>query len=197
MGWHLRKPTDSAIQSLLASLAATSVNYPKLGFSRETCPNNYKQNHLRQVVGQGRAAFDRARLGLRTWAMVDGIDWLRLCRQTDSPVAVGQVVATLTQLFGIWALTPCKIVFCHGLDGNDPACNRAEFGYGTLPGHVFFGEERFTVIYDPQTGAVHYELMAYTRPAKLTSAVGRPVATLYQRRFARDSADALAAFIHA
>jgi len=191
MGWHLRKPTNSAIQRFLASLDGASLNYPTPGCSREACPKGYKQNHLCQVIGHGRAAFDQARRGLRAWAMVRELEWLELCRQTESEVAVGQVVATLTQILGVWTLNPCKIVYCQGLGDDDHESTRAEFGYGTLPGHVFMGEERFTVVFDPPTGTVRYELMAYTRPAALTSALGRPLASVFQRRFARDSADAM------
>ena len=71
--------------------------------------------------------------------------------------------------------------------------NVAAFGYGTLAGHPESGEERFEVRFDPQTGAVSYEIQAFSRPALLLSRLGYPFARRVQRRFAEASARALVA----
>ncbi len=193
MVWHLRKPTHATIHSYLASLTGVEVNYPNPGISRGACPPGYRKNYLSHQLGHGRECFARACRGLMTWAMVRDLGWLTLCRPAPA-VAIGQVVATLARPGGLWALNPCKIVYQQLAGDNPNAPNTAEFGYVTLPGHVFFGEERFSVRFDPKTEAVTYELCAYTKPATWLTAVGRPYATLFQKRFARESAASLARF---
>ncbi len=193
MVWHLRKPTHAALLRDLARLRGVLVTYPTPGISRGPCPTDYRTNHLCARIGRGREVFERAREGLQTWAMFTDLQWIDLCRPTPV-VAVEQVVATLARVGGVWAVNPCKIVYCQGFGDGDRASNTAEFGYGTLPGHVFLGEERFTVRFDPATGGVDYELCAYTRPASILTRFGQLYATRVQRRFARESARSLARF---
>jgi uncharacterized protein (UPF0548 family) len=68
----------------------------------------------------------------------------------------------------------------------------SEFAYGTLPGHVESGEERFRVSLDPASDRVVYQIAAFSRPAVLLSKLGYPLARRIQKRFATSSAEALA-----
>jgi uncharacterized protein (UPF0548 family) len=53
--------------------------------------------------------------------------------------------------------------------------------------HVEQGEERFLLDFDPNTGDLHYELEAVSRPRNLFAWMGYPVTRAFQHRFARDS----------
>ncbi len=148
--------------------------------------HRYTFDHSRFPLGRGRAVFERARAALFTWRHFE-IPWLELCGG-ESPVRPGQVVATLTHAFGLWFLSPCRVV-----DRIDPPSetNAVSFAYGTLPGHVACGEERFSVRIDPDTEQVVFEIFAFSRPAVALARVGRPFVRRLQRRFGADSAAAL------
>ena len=68
---------------------------------------------------------------------------------------------------------------------------RFGFAYGTLPHHVEAGEERFLVGWDREDDTVWYDILAFSRPANLLVRLGNPVARRLQRRFARDSLQAM------
>ena len=55
------------------------------------------------------------------------------------------------------------------------------FAYGTLPGHAETGEERFAVRYDPGSGSVYSEVVAFSRHATWWSRLGSPAASFVQR----------------
>jgi uncharacterized protein (UPF0548 family) len=56
-----------------------------------------------------------------------------------------------------------------------------------LPGHAESGEERFSVTWNQATGAVTYQVLAFSRPSLLAARAGAPITRWLQRRFARDS----------
>jgi uncharacterized protein (UPF0548 family) len=70
---------------------------------------------------------------------------------------------------------PCRVVYVVEQE------NRRGFAYGTLAGHPESGEERFAVHYDPATGDVHAEVIAFSRHATWWSRLGSPVTALAQR----------------
>ncbi len=65
--------------------------------------------------------------------------------------------------------------------------DRFGFAYGTLPGHVEKGEERFAVEWDHGDDSVHYDVLGFSRPKHPMAWPGYPLARSLQRRFARDS----------
>ena len=146
----------------------------------------YDLDHHRVVVGEGRAAFERAWDCVRAWGQFD-VSWARL-HGADEPAHVGQVVGTLVSFAGVWSLNPCRVVY---VQEPGPTGTIAAVGYGTLAGHVESGEERFRVSIDPQTGRVEYEIAAFSRPAQRMVRLGYPLARGVQRRFARESARAV------
>ena len=75
------------------------------------------------------------------------------CRRAE-----GSVVAPLATLGPLQVINPCRVVY---VEDDDDLC---AFGYGTLPGHVESGEERFEVRLEP-SGRVLYEIAAFSRPA--------------------------------
>jgi len=115
------------------------------------------------------------------------LGWVRLC-WPDAPIAEGTTVAILVFHFGFWSLSAARIVYV--LD--EPPGRRFGFAYGTLSEHAEKGEERFSVEWRGD-GSVWYELLAFSRPNHLLVRVARPLSRRLQRRFARDSLQAMLA----
>jgi uncharacterized protein (UPF0548 family) len=101
------------------------------------------------------------------------------------PLEAGRVVAPLVRLWGVWALAPCRIVYV--VDERDESGGRRYgFAYGTLRGHPESGEERFLVEHRADD-TVWYDLLAFSRPNHLLSALALPGVRRLQRRFGRRS----------
>jgi ATPase subunit of ABC transporter with duplicated ATPase domains len=66
-----------------------------------------------------------------------------------------------------------------------------EITASTLEGHVETGEERFEVCRDTRTDVVSYCVVAFSRPRVLLARLGTPIARMLQRRFGRESRQAM------
>ncbi len=66
----------------------------------------------------------------------------------------------IARVFGLWWVNACRVVY--HVDGHH-AARRFGFAYGTLPGHIEQGEERFMVEWDHEDN-VWYDLRAFSRP---------------------------------
>jgi uncharacterized protein (UPF0548 family) len=73
------------------------------------------------------------------------------------------------------------------------AIHRFGFAFGTLPGHMEQGEERFTVEWDRRDDSVWYELFAFARPKHPLARLGYPFTRWVQKRFAVESYAAMLA----
>lgn len=71
---------------------------------------------------------------------------------------------------------------------------RIGFAYGTLPGHVECGEERFTITWQ-EDDSVWYEIQAFSRPRYWMTRLTKPLARHWQKRFARESKSAMQAYV--
>ena len=89
----------------------------------------------------------------------------------------------LARVHGLWWLNACRIVYV--INERTPA-RRFGFAYGTLPGHVACGEERFTVEWD-EHDVVSYAIMAFSRPRYWMARLGYPLARRLQKRFVVES----------
>lgn len=186
----IRRPHPSEISATLA--ADPPLSYPEVGATSdpaalESIPDRYDLDHHRFVLGTGRALYDRARASLLAWRHFD-IPWLELHGDTAGVVS-DQAVATVVRVAGLWLVNPCRVVYVEGASGD---ADETAFAYGTLPGHVEQGEERFSVRLDGIDEEVAYEVTAFSRPARLLSRIGYPWARRVQRRFVAASAEALA-----
>lgn len=68
---------------------------------------------------------------------------------------------------------------------------RFGFVYGTLPGHVECGEERFQVEWNRNDDSVWYDIFAFSRPNHFLARIGYPIVRRIQKKFASDSAAAM------
>lgn len=158
---------------------ALAWTYPNPGCTRTgEFPKGYDIDSAECRLGSGEAVFARARLALRDWRQFPS-SWVSI----DDPrphVQTGSTLTLTARAMGIWWVNACRIVYV--LD--EP--RRFAFAYGTLPGHVEQGEERFQVEQRPD-GSVWYSILAVSRPRHWAARLGYPIARVYQWRFRRDS----------
>jgi len=86
---------------------------------------------------------------------------------------------------GVWWLNACRVVYVVDDDG---PISKFGFAYGTLPGHVESGEERFLIEWDRGDDGVWYDIVAFSHPHRFSARLGYPVVRRLQKRFGRDSA---------
>jgi uncharacterized protein (UPF0548 family) len=182
----LHRPTDEEIGELLSSQQHQAFRYPDPGIVRLTAPQGYTADHHRIRLGSGLEVFRRAVEALERWEMFN-IGWVQLC-WPDAPIETGTTVAVLAHLPSFWSLNACRIS-C--VIDEDKEVRRCGFAYGTLPEHVESGQESFTIEFHGKDGSVWYDLFAYSRPNHFLAKLGYPVTRLLQKRFARDSMDAM------
>lgn len=149
----------------------------------------YDLDHNRVRIGEGPAAFARAAGELRRWRQFPE-PWTRVLSadgSTRPEVRDGAELAVLIHALGLWWLNSARIVYV--LDEDGPV-RRVGYAYGTLPGHVERGEERFSVeLLDD--GSVWYDILAFSRPRYWMTRLAYPLARRLQWRFVVASQEAM------
>jgi uncharacterized protein (UPF0548 family) len=181
-------PTAHQLDALFTRLRSAALTYADAGITRDArAPTGFAVDHNRILLGHGPEIFARAADAMRHWRQFD-IPWLSLERR-GTAIQTGEIVAVVPRVFGFVTVSPCRIVYV--IDEHTPDAARFGFGYGTLPGHVGRGEERFLVEHTYADDRVHYEIFAASQPGLLLTRLGYPMMRLMQRRFARDSKTAM------
>jgi uncharacterized protein (UPF0548 family) len=181
------RPSEARIAAFLDRQRGLPLSYPHAGCTLGEPPAGYVVDHNRVRLGEGEPVFQHAVAALRRWAMFD-VGWVEI-RPQQAPIAEGTTVAILGRALGVWSLFACRIVRVieeHGL------VEAFGFAYGTLPGHMLSGEERFLVQWDHREDSVWYDLRALSRPTRLGWRLGYPLVRSVQRRFAPESLQAMA-----
>ena len=179
----LTKPDPEQILRFLKERESDKFSYSEVGATRGTPPANYNIDHNRQLLGKGREDFEKAKNAIRHWKMFE-IPGLSLF-YPNTPVESGRDVALLARHLGFWSLSSCRIAYV--IDEE----NRFGFAYGTLTEHVETGEERFTVEFDPESGEVWYDILAFSLPGNILVWLGYPYSRYRQKRFAMESKAAM------
>jgi uncharacterized protein (UPF0548 family) len=179
----------SSVQTALHDVAAALPTYvgPE-ALDLDAAPAGFALDRYDAIVGHGPADFDRARLGLRTWAthLVRGVG----VQPPSTPVSLGAVyLVTLGTPFASIA-APCRVTRV-----TDEAAHWG-FSYRTLPGHPELGEEAFDVRID-EGGDVRLGITAVSRHAGLVMQIAGPAARVVQRRVTRAYGRALRDFVAA
>ena len=104
-------------------------------------------------------------------------------------------MGVLGRHFGLWSLNAFRIIYL--IEEEASLLKRYGFAFGTLPGDVERGEERFTVEWHRADDSVSYEVFAFARPAHPLARAGSPFVRLVQRQFAAASLRAMAAAVNA
>ena len=179
----LRKPSADALRRFLAARADRPFTYGAVGATAGTPPAGYVVDRTRVRLGRGEAVFRSAVPALRRWEQFR-LGWAEAW-PPDTPIQAGEVVAVTGRAVGFWWLNACRVVYA--VDEAGPV-SKFGFAYGTLPGHVESGEERFLVEWDRGDDGVWYDVLAFSRPNHVVTRLGYPVVWRLQRRFGRDSA---------
>jgi uncharacterized protein (UPF0548 family) len=187
--FFLSKPPEGEIRAFLLAQEDSPLSYPEVGATRDRAPVGYNVDHNRVRLGEGPKVFERAVSAIRQWKMF-AMPWLKLC-WPDAPIKAGATVAVLAAHFGFWSLNACRIVYELGTGTN---ADKYGFAYGTLTGHAEVGEERFSVEFHEEDGAVWYDLYSFSRPTGLAR-LAYPFSRALQRRFIRDSKNAMCKFV--
>jgi uncharacterized protein (UPF0548 family) len=182
---RLGRPTTDQVRAHLATQRDLAFTHDDVGATRDDrAPAGYAHDHSRQHLGTGEATFARAREAIRAWAMFPApLAWIE---PLPIPIEVGQQAGVVIHALGLWWLNAARIVYVI----DEP--RRFGFAYGTLPGHVERGEERFLVEWLADD-SVWYDLRAFSQPRYWPVRIGKPVARALQRRFARMSKAAMLA----
>jgi uncharacterized protein (UPF0548 family) len=171
---------DRALQQAACLPASYRAEIDTLGGpDRVLVPPGFDCDHTRTQIGHGIEAFRAARQAFLAWLQFD-LGWVRVANP-DAPIAPGQLVAVEAHALGLWSLNISRILYTI----DEPA--RFGFAYATTSMHVERGEERFLIEFDPDSGAVYYDLLAVSQPASLLARLAYPYTRSQQRRFARDS----------
>ena len=179
----LRKPSVDALRRFLAAQAQLPFTYEAVGATAETPPAGYVVDRTRIKLGEGEPVFRSAIAALRRWQQFQ-LGWVEAW-PSDTPIQKGEVVAVMGRAIGVWWLNACRIVYV--VDETGPI-SKFGFAYGTLPGHVESGEERFLIEWNQGDDAVWYDIIAFSRPNRFSARLGYPVVRRLQKRFGRDSA---------
>ena len=177
-----RKPTDELLQSFVHTQSKLDYTYRGVGTTASVTPSGYQLDQSRFTLGHGEQVFQRAQAALRNWQQFN-LGWARAF-PGNTPIAAGQTVAVIFYRCGLWFTCSARIVYAV----NEP--RQFGFAYGTLPGHIESGEERFLVGID-EDGVVWYEIRAFSRPSHILTKLGYPYVRRLQKWFVRESAAAM------
>jgi len=189
--WHtevvftLTRPSAVAVDQQIAAagrLPSASPRFLSLSSNLDPAkplPFGFVHDFKRSVIGHGQAEFAAGKWAFQQWTMFD-LGWARVVN-SKSQIEPKQIVAVEVHSLGLWTVNLSQI-----LEMVDSP-TRFGFIYATTKMHVEQGEERFLLDFDPNTGDLHYELEAVSRPRNLFAWMGYPVTRAFQHRFARDS----------
>jgi uncharacterized protein (UPF0548 family) len=183
----LRKPSGDALRRFLGTQRELPFTYDAVGAPAGTPPAGFMVDRTRIKLGEGEAVFQLAKAALRRWEQFR-LGWVEAW-SPDTPIVNGEVVAVMGRAVGVWWLNACRIVYVVEEAG---PLSKFGFAYGTLPGHVESGEERFLIEWDRSSGEVWYDILAFSRPNRFSARLGYPVVRRLQKRFGRDSGAAAA-----
>jgi uncharacterized protein (UPF0548 family) len=188
--WSFQQPTGHTIDAFLSQQKPLAPSYPEVGATRGDFPVGYNHDRNFCELGRGKAAFEAARQAISSWKMFPA-SWTRIL--PSHPPNEGNDVCLVFHLAGLYWLSAARIIYL--VDETEETAvdgvkGRFGFAYGTLPGHVEKGEERFTVAWLADDRVV-YELQAFSQPRYWMARLGKPLARHWQRRFVRDSQAAM------
>ena len=188
------KPTCHSVNQLLRKCETSRFTYDQIGATRQNrMPAGFHHDSSRIQLGHGRSDFQRAIDAFHEWRVFP-----RAMTEVLTPTAtidVGQVVAIQFKALFLWSVCPCRIVYVLDEQRESASVHRFGFGYGTLPGHVENGEERFLLEWDRDSDEIWYSIVAFSIPQHWLAKVAYPYARYQQSRFRRLSCESMLAAV--
>jgi uncharacterized protein (UPF0548 family) len=180
-----RKPSADSLQRVLAAQARLEFTNLSVGATAADGPTpaGYVVDHTRVELGRGAEVFERARATLLRWEQFR-LGWVETF-PGDTPLRPGETVIVLARVLGFWWTNAARIVYT--IDEPVEPVARFGFAYGTLPGHAESGEERFLIEWDRKTDQVWYDIRAFSRPRRILTRIGYPLARAMQKQFVKQS----------
>lgn len=153
-------------------------------------PPGFKLDHFEIELGHGEAIFQAAKAAIAQWRMFPRP--MATLDPEQTSIEAGQIVCVLFRAGPLWTVNACRI-----LKRIDDVGDVVRDGlvYGTLPGHVARGEERFLVEWNRATDAVTYSIHVFSRPAHWLIWLGYPYSRWQQNKFRRLSGEAMQAAV--
>uniref|UniRef100_UPI0028E8CEFC YndJ family transporter n=1 Tax=uncultured Cellulomonas sp. TaxID=189682 RepID=UPI0028E8CEFC len=154
-----------------------TLTYPDVGATQHgTLPPRYRHLRVRHLLTAGSTAHDLAVVGdaLLRW-QVHAAANIEL-RHDAAAAAPGVRVASRVGIGPVRLHEPCEVVWV------EQDADRVGFGYGTLPGHLFRGEESFVVERD-DAGDLWFAVTAYSVADLWWVHGARPLVPLGQRLY--------------
>lgn len=182
----LRKPSAETAGRFLATQVDLPFTYPDVGATAKSLPEGYDVDRTRLQLGEGETVYTAAISALKRWQQFR-LGWVDVW-PGDSPIRPREIVVVMGRSVGAWWLNACRIIYV--IDENAPV-SRFGFAYGTLPGHMERGEERFLIEFNHADNSVWYEILAFSRPNHYLAKLGYPVVRRFQKRFGRYSSAAM------
>jgi len=181
----VKRPDHELILRTAEKYRHTELAYTQAGWTREyRCPKGFTTNRSSAVIGSGEPVFQRAKAAICDYQMLQ-FGWIQTVGPQE-PLARNSVVCILARHRGLYSLNVARVIY---VDNSQP--DRFGFAYGTTQEYPLAGEERFTVSIDGTTGEVTYDIFSFSRPLSLLLWLALPSLRRVQRRFCRDSTNAL------
>jgi uncharacterized protein (UPF0548 family) len=182
----LTEPSEKQLRSFLEAQKEIPFSYAEVGASKLGTPHGYNVDHNRIKLGYGAKSFALAVRALQSWQMFN-LGWVRVFQQ-GAPIEVGTCAVVIVRHFGFYSLNACRVIYL--IDEETPV-KKYGFAYGTLTDHAERGEERFSIEWNQEDDAVTYDLFAFSQPRHQLAKFAYPVSRQLQKRFARDSKQAM------
>jgi uncharacterized protein (UPF0548 family) len=186
MSMSLRKPSVESLRRFLTTQATRPFTYAAIGATATVPPEGYVVDHTRVKLGEGEEVFKAAKNALRGWEQFR-LGWVEAWPPT-TPIQPDQMIAVLGKAIGLWWLNAARIIYV--VDESGPV-SKFGFAYGTVPGHIQSGEERFLIEWDRNLNSVWYDVLAFSKPKQFVARIGHSVVRVKQKRFGRESAAAM------
>ena len=157
----------------------SGLTYAEVGATQSgPLPGGYRHLRVRHLLMPGATALDLVAVGeaLLTWrvheaALVEVFP--------DGPEAVpGLRVVSRPGAGPVYLSVPCEVVWV------ERSAHRVGFGYGTLPGHLFRGEEAFTIERD-DAGDLWFVVTAFSVPDRWWVRLAGQLTVVGQRLYLR------------
>ena len=188
----LRKPTADDIHHYISDQRNEPFSYEDVGLTKnDEHPRGFDTTRHSVELGNGEQVFGRACEAIRHWEMFPA-EMASLCWPSIEPI-VGNEVVVGFRVGPLWSLNPCRVVYT--VDSDSDSVSKYGFAYGTLPGHVEKGEERFQVIWDHTTDVVTYEIFVFSAAQHVLAKIGYPFVLVQQAKFRRLSGLAMQRFV--
>ncbi|XP_051115447.1 UPF0548 protein At2g17695 isoform X1 [Andrographis paniculata] len=156
---------------------------PVVTLKEKLSGSSFFVNHARVLVGSGLDTFEKGKSALQNWRHFS-LNWAFVDPKT--PIQSGTKICVCSKAIFPWLMMPLQVIYVDESRNSNFDAASFSFGSGTLRGHLLAGEERFSITMDEKNN-VWYEILSFSKPDHILSAIGYPYVLMMQKRFTRDS----------